>query len=609
MMKRLAVFFTILFVLVCNLSAKVWFVCAGSFAKYESAEERCQILSEEGYDCFIEAARKDDGSKIYRVFFLDDLFLRDEVRERKDQLKKADVIVKNGWTDLWICEADLPAEDSKNVFKATKAPAEIPSEKEQKEPVVELLPPVVSDKSVIAFEPEKTVVQAQVQKIPETKIVIPEEPVVLESNAEVPISGENPYSVLVRSYREEEKAVNDRERLKSLDIYAYVLKKYDDSSFFKFDLHAGAFKTEDEAEDYQDVLEEKGITDTEIADYEDFVEDLAKYDEVVAKEEVTLNTGAYVLPELISENVRKNISQFPINRDFQIVEATIVDNKNLKESELDLSDEIGDVPSDIFDLDDIDSFSYVKYRDELFDKELKIYIFQSENEIPGIEDFYDYKIEESLRKDFRTNYGILHSFILSEYEDEVFLFGYSDDKKMGILMSAENFSEKAFEAFMECSYSDSSLLVYPQIRRTLYVLPGNEKTKRNFLLYKLEKIDESYAEERNYVDWSLPIVGTWLAESFFDQNDEKISLSFFDLDYDYNANKTHGLFMNEKSENDISEYNKPVDVNGANGWFLFNFGDYELSFPQSSYIISIDSPDIELSGLRELADDLNIWKE
>ncbi len=598
-MKRSALFIALLFSLVCSLSAKVWFVCAGSFAKYESAEERCQILNEEGYDCFIEAARKDDGSKIYRVFFLDDLLLRDEVRERKEQLKKADVIVKNGWTDLWICEADLPSEDSKNVFKTTKTPA-VPVE----EPVVEI--PVVEVPVVAPIVSDKSVAAPEIKVEPRT-VVAPEEPVVLESNEEVPLSEENPYSVLVRSYREEEKAAGDRDRLKAQDIYAYVLKKYDEKSLFKFDLHAGAFRTEEEAEEYQEVLEEKGITDTEVADYEDFAEDLEKYDEVVSQKEVTLNSGAYKMPEVISENVRKTISQFPVNRDFQIVEVTIVDCKNLEASGNDLSDEIGDVPSDLFDMDEIDSYSYVKYRDELFDKELEVYIVQSEKEIPGIENLYDYKLDESVKKDFRTNYGILHSYILNEYEDEVFLFGYSDDKKMGVLMAAENFSEKAFEAFMECSYSDSSLLVYPQIRRTLYVLPDNPETERNFLVYKLEEVDGSYAEERNYVDWSLPIVGTWRARSYFDQNEEVVFMAFFDLDYDYNAEKVHGMFMTEKSGNEISESNKPVDVNGSKGWYLGYGSGGELSFAHSSYIISIDTDTAGFDGLREMADDLNIW--
>jgi len=593
-MKRLLLSLSLCFILVSGLSAKSWFVCAGSFSKPEPAEERCRILNDGGYSCFIDKTLNADYEWIYRVFFYDPVMIRDDARVRKDELLISKFVIENGFTDLWICLADMPEPEDPVVFQAAEEvePVSIP------EPVVEK--PVV----------EEPVKPAPVPEIRKNVVVIPEEPVVLETNEDVQLSEEKPYSVLVRTYREEEKAVNDRDRLREQDINAYVLKKFDDKAFFKFDLHAGAFETEEEAEDLADELEDKGIVIEDVTDYADFAEDLEKYDEVVASEEVTLNTGAYEMPEVISENVQKCISQFPINRDFQIVEAKILDCVNLKKSNETVSTFMSNLPEDIIDMENVDSVSYAKYRDELFNKELTVYIFQSENEIPEIESIYDYKAEDAVKKDFQINYGVLHSFVMSEYENEVLLFGYTDDKKMCIVMSAENFTEKAFEAFMKSSYSDSSLLLYPQIRRTFFVLPHNADTERNFLAYSLSKVDNSYAEERGYVDWSLPIVGTWRAASYFDQNEETVSLAFFDLDYDYNAQKVHGMFMREKEGNEISDNNKPVDVNGANGWYLTNWNGNELSFVHSSYIVSVDGnymSDVGLPELYELADDLNIW--
>lgn len=581
-MKRLLISLSLSFIILTGLSAKSWFVCAGSFTKPDLAEERCKILSSNGHTSFIDKSRNGDGDWIYRVFFYDTAMIRDDARARKDQLLKSKVVIENGLTDLWICEADMPDIEGPEVFLAV-------------EPVVEpavVIEPVVEAAAVIepVVEPEK---------------------VVLETNEEVPLSKENPFSALVRSYREEEKAVSDRDRLKKQDINAYVLKKYDDKAFFKFDLHAGAFKTEEEAEDYIEELEEKGIAGSEVSDYEEFAEDLAKYDEVVAKEEVTLNTGAYEMPEVISENVRKCISQFPITRDFQIINAKILDCANLRNSEESPSTFITNLPDNFIDLEKVDALSYARYRDELFNKELTVYVFQAENEIPGIDTVYDYKAEGAKKKDFQINYGVLHSFVLSEYDTDVFLFGYTDDRKIGIVMSAKNFTENAFDAFMNSSYSDSSLLLYPQIRRTFYVLPHKTDTERNFLAYSLSKVDESYAEERGYVDWSIPIVGRWCAASYFEQNEETVSLSFIDLDYDYNAQKVHGMFMREKEGIVISESNKSVDVNREKGWYLSGWSGNELSFSYNSYIISVNGNypgGAELPELYELAEDLNIWK-
>ena len=611
-MKRLLISLSVSLFILTGLSAKSWFVCAGSFTKPDLAEERCKILSSNGHTSFIDKSRNGDGDWIYRVFFYDTAMIRDDARARKDQLLKSKVVIENGLTDLWICEADMPDIEDPEVFLAV-------------EPVMEsaaVIEPVVEAAAVIeqAVEPAVVIEQvvepdAVIEPVVEPAVVFEQvvepEKVVLETNEEVPLSEENPFSALVRSYREEEKAVSDRDRLKKQDINAYVLKKYDDKAFFKFDLHAGAFKTEEEAEDYIAELEEKGITGSEVSAYEEFAEDLAKYDEVVAKEEVTLNTGAYEMPEVISENVRKCISQFPITRDFQIVNAKILDCANLRNSEESPSTFITNLPDNFIDLEKVDALSYARYRDELFDKELTVYVFQAENEIPGIDTVYDYKAEGAKKKDFQINYGVLHSFVLSEYETDVFLFGYTDDRKIGIVMSAKNFTENAFDAFMNSSYSDSSLLLYPQIRRTFYVLPHKTDTERNFLAYSLSKVDESYAEERGYVDWSIPIVGRWCAASYFEQNEETVSLSFIDLDYDYNAQKVHGMFMREKEGIVISESNKPVDVNSEKGWYFSSWRGNELSFSYSSYIISVNGnyPDgAELPELYELAEDLNIWK-
>ena len=615
-MKRLLISLSLSLFILTGLSAKSWFVCAGSFTKPDLAEERCKILSSNGHTSFIDKSRNGDGDWIYRVFFYDTAMIRDDARARKDQLLKSKVVIENGLTDLWICEADMPDIEGPEVFLAVEPMVEAAA---VSEPVVEpaaAVEPVVEAAAVIEPVAEPAVVFEQVVEpaaVIEQAVepAVEPEKVVLETNEEVPLSEENPFSALVRSYREEEKAVSDRDRLKKQDINAYVLKKYDDKAFFKFDLHAGAFKTEEEAEDYIEELEEKGITGSEVSDYEEFAEDLAKYDEVVAKEEVTLNTGAYEMPEVISENVRMCISQFPITRDFQIVEAKILDCANLRNSEESPSTFMTNLPDNFIDLEKVDALSYARYRDELFDKELTVYVFQAENEIPGIDTVYDYKAEGAKKKDFQINYGVLHSFVLSEYDTDVFLFGYTDDRKIGIVMSAKNFTENAFDAFMNSSYSDSSLLLYPQIRRTFYVLPHKTDTERNFLAYSLSKVNESYAEERGYVDWSIPIVGRWCAASYFEQNEETVSLSFIDLDYDYNAQKVHGMFMREKEGIVISESNKPVDVNREKGWYLSSRSLNELSFAYSSYIISVNGKypgGAELPELYELAEDLNIWK-
>lgn len=107
------------------------------------------------------------------------------------------------------------------------------------------------------------------KKVVEKIVEKPVKPVVLEENKnEIPVSEEKPYSVLVHSYKEEQAAENGKKRLKENQIDSFILKTFDEKSYFSFDLHSGAFDSPEEAEPLQEKLEELGIEDTKIADYE-----------------------------------------------------------------------------------------------------------------------------------------------------------------------------------------------------------------------------------------------------------------------------------------------------------------------------------------------------
>ena len=127
----------------------------------------------------------------------------------------------------------------------------------------------------------------------------------------------------------------------------------------------------------------------------------------------------------------------------------------------------------------------------------------------------------------------------------------------------------------------------------------------------MSRIGESYAAERSYSDWSVPIVGHWNARSEFFQDNQKLSISFFDMDYDYNANRVHGMFMNEKKGITINSDNHPSNLELADSWYLDIFSSNELSFSTKSYIIAVNSYSDERISENDLigvAKELQIWK-
>ena len=63
-----------------------------------------------------------------------------------------------------------------------------------------------------------------------------------------PLTEELPYSVFLERYKEESRAENAESRLEAQGIDSYIVKKYDDETLMSFDLHSGAFSSEEEAE-------------------------------------------------------------------------------------------------------------------------------------------------------------------------------------------------------------------------------------------------------------------------------------------------------------------------------------------------------------------------
>ena len=152
-------------------------------------------------------------------------------------------------------------------------------------------------------------------------------------------------------------------------------------------------------------------------------------------------------------------------------------------------------------------------------------------------------------------------------------------------------------------------MVYPQLRKNLLVLPEkNNSIQRDFLYFTLSRVEENYAEEKNYAPWAIPIVGHWNAESIFYQNNTKFSVSFFDMDYDYNASRIHDMFMSEKTN--INEENHPSTLENVNSWYINLIYNNELSFSTKSYIIAINSYIEKMTeeNLIDIAKELKIWK-
>lgn len=425
-----------------------------------------------------------------------------------------------------------------------------------------------------------------------------------------PLTEELPYSVFLERYKEESRAENAESRLEAQGIDSYIVKKYDDETLMSFDLHSGAFSSEEEAKAYRRQLTEKGVEAKEVSHLDEFRGAAEKFDKLTDEEEIVRFRENYRIPEELPPVLIEQLSYFPLHADYALSSLCLFDINNIAGLVYDFDNEIFRQLSEITEeLGRRDVCSLAVYENALFGKTVTVMIFSGEN--PTEQTFY-FEEDSEARLPYKGKYGLLNFY----RTDSDTLAGVSGDRKHVIFLNAGPFSDEEWEDFISRSWYDSDRFIYPEIRETLFILPKTGDSGRRFLAFELSRVGQSYAEEKGNELWARRIVGHWSSAIVFDCRNALTSVSFFNLDYDLNARKTHGLFMKMHREVVADWYwhiSEEKSVNGAPGWFLEADDENELSFSFGPYIVAVGSnrleeplPDYE--EISELALDLQIWE-
>ena len=574
--KRLFVSLIFCFVLQ-SLIAQEWYVCLASFKNQDNAKNYTAVLGQYELPSWIFFSSTPKGD-FYRVLYDLPSQTIEQARKLRDELaatKGAKTLKLQG---LWVCVAEK-----------------------------EIVPLVTKNDSIV----QEALVPPAAEKLPE--------PVVLTVNEEKQniTSEEKPYSVHIKSYKEESPAVRDKERLNEKNIDAYVLKSYDEDTYFSFDLHAGAFENEEDTEPLLDQLEELGIEGAEVSNYSDIKDSIEQYNEIVDSTTVSASQGNFEIPDSFSESVQTIIAEYPINPDFQLEKLEIYDVDNIRKNYGSTSS--FETVDNLFIYQDlstnINAVSYAVYNDSLFDKQFDYIIATGPQAC--FDDMKEKMESNSSAASIPLNVKgqVYDSWYTLNDEGFLKLQGFSKNCDSLVMLLSSDFTEDEVAAFLNDFSNDSSILVYPQIRKNLLTLPKkNPHIERDFIQFKLSQVDESYAEKKGYANWAIPIVGHWCAENYYFQNDKKITTSFFDLDYDYNANKIHQMFMNKHYEDDLTDDNHPCDVKDRDGWYVYSYDLFgssnEVSFTNGVYIIAVNSYSGGFFTEEELisfAEELQIW--
>lgn len=615
-------------------------VCVASYKSLDNAETMLKKLEKQSVSALV-SENKVKNQTYYRVLLSKEFKKAQDARKYRDEVKNYSFVKELGLKDFWVCESEkivlrnqlvkittdlpqpakvAPAPAPKKVVEEkpapkakpapvpvpVPAPLPIPEEPDVKNIVPEDAKSVAPLPIIVPIpqpEPELPVEEEPEEPAEEIPVIVVEEPKTLGANEKAVLSEENPYSVIVRSYKYEQFAENDSARLKELGFEPYILKTFDDKEFFAFNIHVGAFASLDEAEELNSQFADAGIPDTMVSDYNEIKENLQKYDDVILRESVSFDNGQYEIPTCVPESIAKLVKQFPANKDFPIQEITIIDYDNYLavRDKPNLSSELR---AYLEEEEGLHSALLAKCRDELYRKEVSVFFANAdqhkEDDILG----------EFENMQFGATDGVFDC-VLYEDDGELVLSGTNISEKMCVKIKTRDFSKEEFINLLIDSFNDGSLSLYPQMRRTFYVLPDkNPDDEREFIIFNFKKVGEEYASERNYAEWAVPIVGHSLAKSYFYDSNSLLCIGFYDLDYDFNAKNVHAHFTEAKNTTEITETNKPVSVNGIDGWYLLNPKQKEVSFSTKSYVIAIDTePTSVLSkdDLIKFGTDLKIW--
>lgn len=296
--------------------------------------------------------------------------------------------------------------------------------------------------------------------------------------------------------------------------------------------------------------------------------------------------------------IQNTASKLPVNEEYDIDEIKIFDLDNVRKTKLNFS-EIADFAFFVSD-EKMHSVAKAAYVNHKLIKEIDVTV------ILGDENFCSVEELEGTPVEFAMN-GIDLSGVLYEDSGNYYFTGVNERKNLYIYMEAFDFSYDDFLAFLTGCVSDSALEYYPQIKKNLFVLPvNNTYYPRTFLGYAVEKIKNNYANERNNADWAVQTVGHWMSQGIFESNGKLLSVKFFDLGTESLAKGNQALFIADKSQNDINDENHASALTDSWYFKVEDKGNFELSFSNKCYGVSIDGLYSE-EDLLVVARDLQIW--
>lgn len=411
---------------------------------------------------------------------------------------------------------------------------------------------------------------------------------------ELAFSEEKPYTVFVRSYRDAKRAEYDKKRLGLTDSQPSVLKTYSDANGFLFSLYAGAFETQEEAEELAENLKKLGINNTQVRNYNLLYSSIKKYNDFVMNNTVTaFNLENAKLPEGLNADISTCIKDFPLNYDYELEELIIYDVKTVLDVDEEDDEYIQDLDNYIYQKNKVSAAITCILKDPLYENSLTVYIQHGK----------DFTIDEfKTETERKITVGIedYHGYI-SEVDGIYIFTGINDENDSLIKITSDNLSDISFNSYLTTVFEQNGLYNNNSFKNSLAsIAKAAPEKEREFEYCIIGNIKEADAEE-SFGDFAKAVTGNTWIWSYFYQEDQQIEVMSLNLIYDWLSEKYYADFMDHKMELQISETNRPSFVPFVDSWYYKDNSEelIELSAKVKSYFITASAYEDSLTE-REL---------
>lgn len=624
------------------LFSEAWYIVVASFSKQSNAQVLVKELESKGYRAdILKISVK--GNPYYRVLIMDPSKTWNEAEVKQKAIAGDSNLQPLHLNKPWICRAEFKQveEESEEVFQIVPV-EDVPGNSERTELLKRInalekkLEQSESEKEALSHELEsvrentvkkdtrKNLIQNGKAFVKEnkntTELPLPAEKEIMEEpekkevplteNSDLTFSMENPYALLVHSYKEESVAEKDKNRLEKRGIPSYVVKLFDERESFSFDLMAGPAKSKEELNPIKTNLEEMGVTASQIVAYPDYKKKIDDYDSMISKETVYFDEGQFTLPDSYSEGVKILLQKIPVNTDYRLENVCICDMDNLKKHEMESLPDFSKIAMSIFS-PNTHGTANITYVDDLLGKMVTVGMAVAEKgDYATTYEIYESNEKTSLSVNL-INHEKIYGYISFDKETgSGSFYGTNVEQNLLIHITSKTLSETDFISWLKSIDQKSDFTYYPQIRRTMLVFPDkDENNPQDFILFDLSRVGNDYLLSKNYADWAYAIVGHWNSKTYLAQNNKIVNVGFFDMDYDYTASRVHEMFMeSNKEDKDVyNPLNHSSNVKNVVSWYVFTLDGSEVSFSTKSYIIAVDSQTLEEKELVNFSESLKIW--